>query len=216
MIGWIDHFDYYGPVTDLRMLEEPKYLTSAIILTQSDEALEYAVRGWSRFGTLELVEAVYAYVQQAKRGVLDRGGLLQKILALLPRAEVGDVLAMQRILKLGLGVTTCDLGLVVLSHVSVRGGAPPQPPPGLLCELRMADATLYIARNNEGETVYDGETMCIVPVSGRPPRHPLYEAYLRGYRITTEGLPKEADLCVVHKKLGLRCLDVHALLGDTG
>lgn len=216
MIGWIDHFDYYGPVTDLRMLEEPKYLTSALIFTQSDEALEHAVRGWSRFGNLELVEAVYAYVQQAKRGVLDRGGLLQKILALLPRAEVGDVLAMQRILKLGLGVTTCDLGLVVLSHVSVRGGAPPQPPPGLLYELRRADATLYIARNNEGETVYDGETMCIVPVSGRAPRHPLYEAYLRGYRITTEGLPKEADFCVVHKKLGLRCLDVHTLLGDTG
>ena len=216
MIGWIDHFDYYGPVTDLRMLEEPKYLTSAIILTQSDEALEHAVRGWSRFGTLELVEAVYAYVQQAKRGVLDRRGLLQKILALLPRAEVGDVLAMQRILKLGLGVTTCDLGLVVLSHVSVRGGAPPQPPLGLLYELRRADATLYIARNNEGETVYDGETMCIVPVSGRTPRHPLYEAYLRGYRITTEGLPKETDFCVVHKKLGLRCLDVHTLLGDTG
>jgi hypothetical protein len=216
VIGWIDHFDYYGPVTELRMLEEPKYLTSAIILTQSDEALEHAVRGWSRFGTLELVEAVYAYVQQAKRGILDRRGLLQKILALLPRAEVGDVLAMQRILKLGLGVTTCDLGLVVLSHVSVRGGAPPQPPTGLLYELRRADATLYIARNNEGETVYDGETMCIVPVSGRAPRHPLYEAYLRGYRITTEGLPKETDLCVVHKKLGLRCLDVHMLLGDTG
>lgn len=216
MISWIDHFDYYGPVTDPRMLEEPKYLTSAIILTQSDEALEHAVRGWSRFGTLELVEAVYAYVQQARRGVLDRRGLLQKILALLPRAEVGDVLAMQRILKLGLGVTTCDLGLVVLSHVSVRGGAPPQPPLGLLYELRRADATLYIARNNEGETVYDGETMCIVPVSGRAPRHPLYEAHLRGYRITTEGLPKEADLCVVHKKLGLRCLDVHTLLGDTG
>jgi len=216
VIGWIDHFDYYGPVTDLRMLEEPKYLTSAIILTQSDEALEHAVRGWSRFGTPELVEAVYAYVQQAKRGVLDRRGLLQKILALLPRAEVGDVLAMQRILKLGLGVTTCDLGLVVLSHVSVRGGAPPQPPLGLLYELRRADATLYIARNNEGETVYDGETMCIVPVSGRTPRHPLYEAYLRGYRITTEGLPKETDFCVVHKKLGLRCLDVHTLLGDTG
>jgi len=216
VIGWIDHFDYYGPVTDLRMLEEPKYLTSAIILTQSDEALEHAVRGWSRFGTLELVEAVYAYVQQAKRGVLDRRGLLQKILALLPRTEVGDVLAMQRILKLGLGVTTCDLGLVVLSHVSVRGGAPPQPPLGLLYELQRADATLYIARNNEGETVYDGETMCTVPVSGRAPRHPLYEAYLRGYRITTEGLPKETDLCVVHKKLGLRCLDVHTLLGDTG
>lgn len=216
MIGWIDHFDYYGPVTELRMLEEPKYLTSAIILTQSDEALEHAVRGWSRFGTLELVEAVYAYVQQAKRGVLDRRGLLQKILALLPRAEVGDVLAMQRILKLGLGVTTCDLGLVVLSHVSVRGGAPPQPPLGLLYELRRADATLYIARNNEGETVYDGETMCIVPVSGRASRHPLYEAYLRGYRVTTEGLPMETDLCVLHKKLGLRCLDVHTLLGDTG
>ena len=216
MIGWVDYFDYYGPITNLRMLEEPKYLTSAIILTQSDEALEHAVRGWGRFGTVELVEAVYAYIQQVRRGVLDRRGLLQKMLVLLPRAEAGDILAMQRVLKLGLGITTCDLGLVVLSYVAVQGGAPPQPPPGLLYELRRADATMYITRNNEGRAVYDVETMCILPASGRAPRHPLYEAYLRGYRITTEGLPKETDLCVVHKRLGLRCLDVGMLLDDTG
>jgi hypothetical protein len=216
VIGWIDHFDYYGPINDPGMLEEPKYLTSAIIIAQSDEALEYAVRGWGRFGTVALVEAVYAYIQQAKRGVLDRRELLQKILVLLPRAEVGDILAMQRVLKLGLGITTCDLGLVVLSYVPVRDAAPPQPPPGLLYELRRADATMYITRNNEGRSVYDGETMCVVPASSRAPRHPLYEAYLRGYRITTEGLPKETDLCAVHKKLGLRCLDVNRLLDDTG
>jgi hypothetical protein len=68
LIGWIDHFEYYGPLRDPKLLEEPKYLTSAVVLTQSDEAFEYAVKGWSRFGTLELVEAVYAYVQQVKRG----------------------------------------------------------------------------------------------------------------------------------------------------
>jgi hypothetical protein len=208
LIGWIDHFEYYGPLKDPKLLEEPKYLTSAVVLTQSDEAFEYAVKGWSRFGTLELVEAIYAYVQQVKRSLLDRRGLLQRLIALLPRAEVGDLLAMQRVLKLGIGVTTCDLGLVVLSYVVVRDGAPPQPPPGLLYELRRTDATVYITRNNKGNAIYDGETMCVVPASGRPPRHPLYEAYLRGFRVVTEGLPKETDLCVMHKKLKIRCLDV--------
>jgi len=205
-LGWIDHYDYYGPITDAKMLEVPKYLTAAVVLHQSDEAFEHAVRGWSRFGTPGLVEAVYAYIQQARRGVIDRGGLLQKLLTILPRANEGDILALQRVLKLGLGITTCDLGLVVLSYVPVRDGPPPRQPPGLIYELRGIDSFIYIARNNDGRPVYDVETMCVVPASSRAPHHPLYEAYLKGFRI-----PSEADLCVVHKKLRLKCIDISLL-----
>ncbi|ABL87807.1 conserved hypothetical protein [Pyrobaculum islandicum DSM 4184] len=205
VIGWIDHFDYYGPLVDTRMLEEPKYLVSAIIVSQSEEGFEHAIRGWSRFGTYEIVETTYVYITQVKRGVIDRKELLQKLLFLLPRFKYFDILALQRVLKLGLGITTCDLGLVVLSYISVRGGRPPQRPLGTLFEIRGDELMIYIARNNKGKMVYDGETMCIIPMSAEEPRHPLYEAYLKGFRIYTEGMPTERDLCVVHKKLKLRC-----------
>ncbi|ACB40416.1 hypothetical protein [Pyrobaculum neutrophilum] len=208
IVGWVDHFDYYGPLEDPSILEEPKYLTASVILSQSEAGFQHAVRGWSRFGTPEVVEAVYAYVIQMRRGVLDRWGLLQKLLNLLPRATVGDILALQRVLKLGLGITTCDLGLVVLSYVQVAGGPPPRRPPTALFELRESDAVLYVTRNNSGAGVYDGETMCVLPMSEVEPRHPLYEAYTAGFRIYTEGFPSQGDLCVVHRKLGLRCREL--------
>ncbi|MEM0484092.1 MAG: hypothetical protein QW434_05280 [Pyrobaculum sp.] len=205
MLGWVDHFEYYGPLS-LEMLEIPSVLVSAVVVGQSDEGFERAVRGWSKFGTLSVVEAVYAYVLQLKRGVLRREEFLHKLLWLLPKATVFDILAMQRVLKLGLGITTCDLGLVMLTYTPVRDGPQPQRPSGVIYELRGEDATIYVSRNNNGRAVYDGETMCVIPVSSRGRPHPLYEAYLLGYRIVTEGTPSKDDLCVVHKRLGLRCV----------
>jgi hypothetical protein len=203
-LGWIDHFDRYGPITDPAVLEEPKYLTSAVILGQSEEGLERAIRGWSKFGRLEVVEAVYAYIVQARRGVLGVRELARKLLAVLQRAGEGDVLALQRVLKLGLGITTCDVGLVVLAYTRVAGSPEPERPATMLLEIRGEESAVYIARNNSGPAVYDLETMCVVPMSAREPLHPLYRAYLMGYRIATDRLPSRGDLCVVHKRLRRR------------
>ncbi|AFA38687.1 hypothetical protein Pogu_0660 [Pyrobaculum oguniense TE7] len=204
MLGWVDHFQYYGPLK-VELLEVPEVLLSSIVLTRSEEGFERAVSGWSKFGTLNVVEAVYAYVVQARRGVLDRRGLLEKILSLIPSATELDILAMQRVLKLGLDITTCDLGVVVLSYIPVRSGAPPPRFLGILYELKRGDSTLYIARNQGGSPVYDLETMCVIPASGEGEPHPLYDAYLRGFKIVTEGTPSAEDLCVAHKKIGARC-----------
>ncbi|MEM1637535.1 MAG: hypothetical protein QW247_07450 [Pyrobaculum sp.] len=209
MLGWVDDFEFHGPLT-LEMLEVPRVLISAVVIKQSEEGFEKAVRGWSKFGTLSVVEAVYAYVLQVKRGVLGREELLHKLLWILPKATELDILAMQRVLRLGLGITTCDLGLVVLTYTPVRDGPQPQRPTGVIYELKRGESTIYIARNNNGRAIYDGETMCVVPMSNRGDPHPLYDAYIRGFRIITEGTPSENDLCVVHKRLGLRCLALNA------
>ncbi|MGC8994081.1 MAG: hypothetical protein ACP5J0_01680 [Pyrobaculum sp.] len=215
MLGWVDHPEYYGPL-DVGMLDKPEVVLSAVVIRQSDEGFERAISAWSRFGTLSVVEAVYAYVTQARRGVLGVGELRAKILEILPAATELDILAMQRALKLGLGITTCDLGLVVLSYVPVGGAGRPQRPLGTIYELMRGDATIYVARNVGMREIYDGETMCIVPMSSQPPLHPLYEAHLRGFKIVTKGEPPEDALCVVHRKLGLRCLDARLVLSNPG
>jgi hypothetical protein len=215
MLGWVDHPEYYGPLS-VDMLDKPEVVLSAIITTQSDDGFEKAIEAWSRFGTLSVVEAVYAYVSQVKRGVLGMGELRAKLLEILPTATELDILAMQRVLKLGLDITTCDLGLVLLSYVPIGGAGQPQRPLGTIYELRRGEATIYVARNAEGREVYDGETMCVVPMSSQPPLHPLYEAYVRGFRIVTKGIPAEDTLCVVHKKLRLRCLDARLALSNPG
>jgi len=205
VIGWVDHFDYYGPITDVKILREPRFLLSAIVLGPSEEGFEHAVAAWSSFGTLEVVEGVYAYLTQLKRGLLTRKELMHKLVPLLQKASVADILALQRVLKLGAGFTTCDIGLVVLSHVPIVGATPPRRPPTVLLEKTGEDSVVYVARNNEGAPVYDLETMCIIPMSEGGTPHPLYAAYLRGYRVVTEGVPGEGDLCVAHKRLGVRC-----------
>jgi len=205
VLGWVDHFDYYGPITDVKILREPRFLLSAIIIGPSEEGLEYALAAWSSFGTLEVVEGVYAYLAQLKRGLLTRRELAHKLIPLLQKATVADILALQRVLKLGAGFTTCDIGLVVLSHVPVVGATSPRRPSTALVEKAGEDSVVYVARNNEGSPVYDLETMCIIPMSEGEAPHPLYAAYLRGYRVVTEGIPGEGDLCVVHKRLGVRC-----------
>lgn len=205
MLGWVDHFDYYGPVTDPTLFREPKFLVSSIVVKSSEEGYRYALEGWAKFGTPAVVEATAAYVEQYKRGLVDRRGLALKLLDVLQKAGEYDVLALQRVLKLGLGLTTCDLGLVALAAVYTAHGAPPQRPLGTLIEIAGRDSTIYISRNNSGQRIYDLETMCVVPMSLNPPHHPLYEAYLRGMRIVTEGMPSPSDLCVAHKKLGVAC-----------
>ncbi len=204
-MGWIDHFDYYGPIYDFRLLEEPKFLTTAIVTVQSEEGFQHAVSGWAKFGNPTVVEAVYAYVTQVKRGVLDKGALVQKLLPLFPKLEEWDVLALQRVLKLALGVTTCDLGVAVLTHIPVGDAPPPALPLTTIFQLQRANSTIYIARNNAGTRVYDLETMCVIPMSSRGPPHPLYRAYVEGYQISTE-TPGERDLCVVHRRLKTRCV----------
>lgn len=206
-VGWIDHIDYDGPIRDLSLLEEPKFLLSAIIISPSEEGFQHAVRGWARFSSI--AEAIYAYVLQAKKGSLDRRELLFKLMELMPKMAIGDILALQRVLKLGLGITTCDLGLVALSYTPL--GPRPAPPLGTIFELRGEDGVVYIARNGKGPAVYDGDTMCVSPMSSVPPLHPLYEAYLRGHRIVTEGTPSGDDLCVVRRKLPLSCVNLGQL-----
>jgi hypothetical protein len=215
VLGWVDHPEYYGPL-NVDMLDKPEVVLTAVVIKQSDDGFEKAIGAWSRFGTLRVVEAVYAYVTQARRGILGAGELRAKLLELFPAATELDILAMQRALKLGLGITTCDLGLVVLSHVPVGGAGRPQTPLGAIYELRRGDATLYVVRNAGRREIYDGETMCVIPMSSQPPLHPLYEAHLRGFRIVTEGTPPEDAPCVVHKKLGLRCLDARFALSSPG
>ncbi|MFN3804300.1 MAG: hypothetical protein ACK4SY_04535 [Pyrobaculum sp.] len=205
MLGWVDHFDYYGPLVDARLLEVPEYLVSSLIITQSEEGFRHAVEGWKKFGTRHVVEAVYSYILQTQRGLLDRQTLLYKILEVLPKAGELDILALQRALKLGLGVTTCDLGVVILAYVPLPNSPQPPRPVGTIYEIRQ-HSTIYIARNNQGPPVYDFETMCVLPMGGREPFHPLYKAYMEGYKILTEKIPTERDLCVVHKKLNLRCV----------
>jgi len=211
VLGWVDHPDHYGPLTNPQDFEKPEYLTSAVVLTKWPQALEYAVRGWSKFGTLKIIEAIYAYIKQMERGLLNRKELAFKILEILPQATELDILAIQRVLKLGLGVTTCDLGLVVLSRVAIRDAPPPPPPKGVIYELKRGDLVLYISRNNNGPVVYDGETMCIIPMSSREPLHPLYKAYLDNYKIVTEGAPSPGDLCVIHRKIRLDCISLTGL-----
>jgi len=211
VIGWVDHFDYYGPITDVKILREPRFLLSAIVLGPSEEGFEYAVAAWSSFGTLEVVEGVYAYLAQLKRGLLTRRELMHKLIPLLQKATLADILALQRVLKLGAGFTTCDIGLVVLSYVLVVGATPPRRPSTALIEKTEEDSVIYVARNNEGSPVYDLETMCIIPMSEGEAPHPLYMAYLRGYRVVTEGIPGEGDLCVAHKRLGARCRNLWQL-----
>ncbi|AET32046.1 hypothetical protein [Pyrobaculum ferrireducens] len=213
MLGWVDHPEYYGPL-NVDMLDKPEVVLSAVVIEQSDEGFEKAIGAWSRFGTLSVVEAVYAYVSQVRRRVIGEGELRMKLLEILPAATELDILAMQRVLKLGLGITTCDLGLVLLSYVPVGDAGHPQRPLGTIYELMRGEATIYVARNAGKRGIYDGETMCVVPISSQPPLHPLYEAYLRGFRIVTEGVPTEDTPCVVHKKLGLRCLDARLVLSN--
>jgi len=211
VIGWVDHFDYYGPINDMKILREPRFLLSAIIIGPSEEGFEHAVAAWSSFGTLEVVEGVYAYLTQLKRGLLTRKELVHKLIPLLQKASVADILALQRVLKLGAGFTTCDIGLAVLSHVPIASATPPRRPLTVLLEKTGEDSVIYVARNNEGSPVYDLETMCIIPMSEEGTPHPLYAAYLSGYRVVTEGVPGEGDLCVAHKRLGVRCRNLWQL-----
>ncbi|MFN7106531.1 MAG: hypothetical protein ACK4M3_08145, partial [Pyrobaculum sp.] len=202
--------DYYGPLADARLLEVPEYLLSSVIITQSEEGFSHAVEGWKKFGTCDVVDAAYSYIVQTRRGLLDRQALLYKILDILPKAGELDILALQRVLKLGLGITTCDLGIVMLAYVPLPNSPPPPRPVGTIYELRR-HSTIYVARNGQGPPVYDFETMCVIPIGGREPFHPLYGAYLGGYKILTEKIPTERDLCVVHKKLGLQCIYIENL-----
>ncbi|MEZ0318877.1 MAG: hypothetical protein ABWK05_02650 [Pyrobaculum sp.] len=205
MLGWVDHFDYYGPIINPAVFKEPKFLVSAIVVKSSEEGYRYALEGWAQFGTLAVVEATAAYVEQYKRGLLDRRRLALKLVELLHKAGEYDVLALQRVLKLGLGLTTCDLGLVALAAVYTAHGVQPQRPLRTIVEVVGEDSVIYIARNNSGQLIYDFETMCVIPMSPSEPYHPLYEAYLKGMKIVTEGEPSPSDLCVAHKKLGVAC-----------
>lgn len=208
VIGWIDHPDAYGPLTpsNVDLLEEPRYLLSAIIVSRWEEGLEAAFKGWARFGRQEAVEAMYAYVEQLRRGLLDEGRFRAALLKVLWISGAEDVAAIQRILKLATGRTTCDFGVVAFFEAKLPLSPWGRPPPTAMRSLEGPDYLVYLARNAEGPPVYDLETMCVVPYTSAPTgRHPLQEAYEAGLRIATEGPRAPDDLCVAHRRIQVAC-----------
>lgn len=192
MIAYVDHPEG-GPITDLeglrRALKSPKLFISLIVLREAPELLEEAAEAWAGVGTPSIAEAAYAYIAQYIRGVLDARGLLAKLIELFPEMEAVDVLALQRTLKIGIGMTTCDMGVAVFVQ-NPLAPAPGAPPRRVVAEAPRANAYLVV---NDGPEIYDLDTMCVVPfMAAEDPSlvHPLQAAWGAGYSIKTRGEPR--------------------------
>ncbi|MFB6490004.1 MAG: hypothetical protein TU35_001950 [Thermoproteus sp. AZ2] len=193
MIAYADHPEG-GPITDLeglrRALRTPKLFVSLIVLKEAPELLEDAATAWAGVGTPRIAEAAYAYITQYIRGLLSTRELLAKLVELFPEMEGADVLALQRALKIGTGMTTCDMGAAVFvqNPLAPTPGAPPR---RVVAEAPKANAYLVV---DEGPAeVYDLDTMCVVPyMAARDPAllHPLQAAWEAGYSIRTRGEPR--------------------------
>ncbi|MBP1448486.1 MAG: hypothetical protein JZD41_00480 [Thermoproteus sp.] len=221
MIAYVDHPDggFIRDVEGLReALRSPKLFLSLIVLREAPELLKEAAEAWAGVGAPSIAEAVYAYVYQYRLGLIGAGELLLRIAELFPDMGTADVLALQRTLKIGIGLTTCDLGAAVfVENPRAWAAEPPPPPEGVVAEAPRAKA--YLVRNDGGRIVYDWDTMCVVPYSPQlDPAllHPLQLLRRAGYAIRTKGSPKcafaeggPADGAVVvprplAKALGLR------------
>ncbi len=197
MIAYVDHPDG-GPVADKKalrkILERPGLFLSSLIFREVPELLDEAAAVWASVGNARLAEAIYAYILQFKRGILDEGRLLLYIAEMFREMDYVDLLALQRVLMLGTGRTTCDLGAAVFvenPRTSLYGSVRGMPPRGALASSPKANAYLVV---NLGERkVLDLDTMCIVPYSpsGRPEElHPLQRLHEAGFAIATRGEPR--------------------------
>jgi hypothetical protein len=197
MIAYVDHPDG-GPIADKeglsKVVEEPRLFLSALVFSEAPELLEKAVNTWARVGDQRLAEAIYAYVLQLRRGLIDERHLLLRIAELFADMDHVDALALQRVLMLGIGKTTCDLGAAIFvenPRLSLYGRPYRIPPNNAIAAS--AKAPLYLVVNKGVRRVIDLDTMCVVPYSpsGRPEDlHPLQALSQAGFAIATRGEPR--------------------------